>query len=338
MLIKKLLDYASQGALTLAFLHKHKLVHGQISSQNLSIVENGTLRFGHVDFRDNLQFQDLKEINEQNLKNLQSEDIHNFGKVLYSLSELKEFYDDQNEKQQTDYSTLSDPVCFSRHSNGHLKEIIIKLLNKNVELRPNANQLLEQVEIQERINIQKHLLPNSQYPIEIAKSQFSNYRLYLAQLLVEITGSSVQDRLAIAERGEFAKLVNILKWARNQNKEFSRPVQLWVCEAVQDLINENKFAAAIGLEQSEIVQQLKQLLGTDLELEEVKFVQANALKLFTTYANFKQHKKQMHDIGLALAVARNIKSQCRGVAEKSVMNIVNLLIGYNKLYIKPDQH
>ncbi|KAA6313130.1 MAG: hypothetical protein EZS28_055807, partial [Streblomastix strix] len=67
--------------------------------------------------------------------------------------------------------------------------------------------------------------------------------------------------------------------------------------------NENKSAAAIGLEQSEIVQQLKQLLGTNLEIEEVKFVHANALKLFTTYANSKQHKKLMIDIGLALAVA-----------------------------------
>ncbi|KAA6358941.1 MAG: hypothetical protein EZS28_045532, partial [Streblomastix strix] len=245
---QKLLDYSSQGAMTLAFIHKHKLVHGQISPQNLSIAENGTPRFGFVDFRVNLQFQDVKEINEQNLKNLESEDMHNFGKVLYSLSELKEFSDNNDEIQQSNKSALSDP---------------------NVELRLNANQLLEQVEIQERINIWKQQQPNSQSPIEIAKSQFSNYRLYLAQLLVEITGASVQDRLAIAERGEFVELVNILKWARNQNKELSRPIQELVCEVVQDLINENKSAAAIGLEQSEIVQQLKQLLGTNLEIEEV---------------------------------------------------------------------
>ncbi|KAA6385762.1 MAG: hypothetical protein EZS28_018715 [Streblomastix strix] len=126
----KLLDYASQGALTLAFLHKHELIHGQISSQNLSIVEDGALRFGFVDFRVNLQFQDVKEINEQYLKNLESEDMHNFGKVLYSLSELKEFSDNNDEIQQQNKSTLSDPICFSRLSNGPLKEMIIQLLNK----------------------------------------------------------------------------------------------------------------------------------------------------------------------------------------------------------------
>ncbi|KAA6368861.1 MAG: hypothetical protein EZS28_035611, partial [Streblomastix strix] len=112
----------------------------------------------------------------------------------------------------------------------------------------------------------------------------------------------------------------------------------WVCEVVQDLINENKQAAVIGLEQSEIVQQLKILLGTDLELEEVKFVHANALKFFTTYCNSKKHRKTMHDIGLEKAVARNIQSQCRGVSEKSVMTISNLLIVDHNLYMKPEQH
>ncbi|KAA6380071.1 MAG: hypothetical protein EZS28_024399, partial [Streblomastix strix] len=42
---QKLLDFASQGALTLAFLHKHELIHGQISPLNLSITEDDTLRF-----------------------------------------------------------------------------------------------------------------------------------------------------------------------------------------------------------------------------------------------------------------------------------------------------
>ncbi|KAA6398064.1 MAG: hypothetical protein EZS28_006405, partial [Streblomastix strix] len=106
---QKLLDYASQGALTLAFLHKHKLAHGQISHQNLSIAEDGALIFGFADFRVNLQFQGVKEINEQNLKNLQSEDMHNFGIILYSLSELKEFSDNNDEIQQSNKSALSDP-------------------------------------------------------------------------------------------------------------------------------------------------------------------------------------------------------------------------------------
>ncbi|KAA6357818.1 MAG: hypothetical protein EZS28_046655, partial [Streblomastix strix] len=42
---QKLLDFASQGALILAFLHKHELIHGQISPLNLSITEDDTLRF-----------------------------------------------------------------------------------------------------------------------------------------------------------------------------------------------------------------------------------------------------------------------------------------------------
>ncbi|KAA6390019.1 MAG: hypothetical protein EZS28_014454 [Streblomastix strix] len=335
---QKLLDYACQGTLTLAFLHKHKLIHGHISPQNLSIVEDNTLRFGHVDFRVNEQFQGVKEKKDKELKKLQSEDIYNFGKVLYSLSELKEFHDDQNEKQQTDQSTLSDPICFSRLPTGPLKEIIVQLLNKNVDQRPNAIQILAQEEIQERINIWKQLQPNSQSQTEIVRSQFSNYRSYLAQLLVEIIGASIQDRLAIIERGEFVELANILKWARDQNKELSRPIQEWVCEVVQDLINENKQAAIIGLEQTEIVQQLKELLGSDLELEEVKFVHANALKLFTTYCDSKKRKKTMHDIGLEKAVVRNTKSQCRSVSEKSVMTICNILIVQNNQYMKPDQH
>ncbi|KAA6364279.1 MAG: hypothetical protein EZS28_040194 [Streblomastix strix] len=168
---QKLLDFASQGALTLAFLHKHKLIHSQISSQNLSFAEDGTLRFGHVDFRVSVQFQDLNENNEQELKNLQSEDMHNFG--------------------------------------------------KNIDQRPNAIQLLAQAEIQEITNIWKQQQPNSQSPTEIARSQFSNCRSYLAQLLIEIAGASIQDRLEIVKRGEFVELTNILKWARDQNKELS---------------------------------------------------------------------------------------------------------------------
>ncbi|KAA6397325.1 MAG: hypothetical protein EZS28_007154 [Streblomastix strix] len=335
---QKLLDQASQGVLTLAFLHKHELIHGQISPLNLYITEDGTLRFGHVDFRVNLQFQGVKENKEQELKNLKSEDMYNFGKVLYSISELKELQDDQNEKQQIDQSTLSDPICFARLPNGPLRKIIIQMLNKNIDQRPNAIQLLAQAEIQERINIWKQSQPNSQSQTEIVQSQFSNYRSYLAQLLVEITGASVQDRLAIVQNREFFKLANILKWARDQNKELSRPIQEWVCEVIQDLINENKQAAVIGLEQSEIVQQLKILLGADLELEEVKFVHANALKLFTTYCNSKKLRKTMHDIGLEKAVARNIKSQCRGVYEKSIITITNQLIIEPDIYMKPDQH
>ncbi|KAA6371415.1 MAG: hypothetical protein EZS28_033057, partial [Streblomastix strix] len=161
---------------------------------------------------------------------------------------------------------------------------------------------------------------------------------YLAQLLVEIIGASIQDRLAIAERGEFVELVNILKWALDQNKELSRPIQEWVCEVAQDLINENKQAAVIGLEQSEIVQQLKILLGTDLELEEIKFVHANALKLFTTYCDSKKQMQLMHDIGLEKAVVRNIKSQCRGVYEKTVISIANQVIKKIKLFKKSRQH
>ncbi|KAA6362705.1 MAG: hypothetical protein EZS28_041768, partial [Streblomastix strix] len=322
----------------LAFLHKHELIHGQISPLNLSITEDDTLRFGHVDFRANEQFQGVKENKEQELKNLQSEDMYNFGKVLYSLSELKELQDDQNKKQLIDQPTLSDPICFARLPNGPLREIIIQLLNKNIDQRPNAIQLLAQEEIQERINNWEQSQPNLQSPIEIAQSQFSNYRSYLAQLLVEIAGASVQDRLAIVERGEFVELANILKWARDQNKELFRPIQEWVCEVVQNLINENKQAAIIGLEQSEIVQQLKELLGTDLELEEVKFVHADALKLFTTYCDYEKHRKTLHDIGLENAVARNIKSQCRGVSEKSVMTITNLFIDVQSIYVKPDQH
>ncbi|KAA6393820.1 MAG: hypothetical protein EZS28_010651 [Streblomastix strix] len=224
---QKLLDYASQGALTLAFLHKHKIVHGQISPQNLSIAEDGTLKF-----------------------------------------------------------------------------------ERRIETKC------------------KSIIGLCRY---IRKS-------YLAQLLVDITGASVQDRLAIVERGEFIELVNILKWAHKQNKELSRPIQLWVCEVVQDLINENKQAAIKGFEQFEIIQQLKELLGSDLELEEVKFVHANALKLFTTYANSDKNKKLMHDIGLAQAVTQNIKSQCSGVSEKSVMTITNQLIFQVDIYRNLGQH
>ncbi|KAA6392516.1 MAG: hypothetical protein EZS28_011954 [Streblomastix strix] len=335
---QKLLDFACQGTLTLAFLHKHKLIHGQISSQNLSITEDGILRFGHVDFRGNQQFQGVKENNEQELKNLQSEDMNNFGKVLYSLSELEYLQNDLKENQQTDQSTLSDPICFARLPNGPLREIIVQLLNKNEDYRPNALQQLVQTEIQERINIWNQSQPNSQSPTEIAQSQFSNYRSYLAQLLVEITDASIQDRLEIVKREEFVELANILKWARDQNKELSRPIQEWVCEVVQDLINENKQAAVIGLEQTEIVQQLYKLLGSDLELEEVKLVHANALKFFTYYCNSKKHKQLMHDIGLEKAVARNIKSQCRSVSERTVISIANLLIVEHNICMKPDQH
>ncbi|KAA6395358.1 MAG: hypothetical protein EZS28_009112 [Streblomastix strix] len=86
--ILALLDYAVQGILTLAFLHKRKIAHGEISVGNI-YVDDDVLKIGPVDITTNLPFVDVKDESEINI--MFSQDIYNFGVVLYSLAELKEF-------------------------------------------------------------------------------------------------------------------------------------------------------------------------------------------------------------------------------------------------------
>jgi hypothetical protein len=49
-------------------------------------------------------------------------------------------------------------------------------------------------------------------------NQISNYRIYLAELLDELSIASNEIKLAIAERGVFIELANILKFTQEIDK------------------------------------------------------------------------------------------------------------------------
>ncbi|KAA6396391.1 MAG: hypothetical protein EZS28_008087 [Streblomastix strix] len=198
-------------------------------------------------------------------------------------------------------------------------------------------QFLEKVEIQDRIN---QWTENQTFPLnstKTAKQQFSEYRTYLAQLLVEVAGASAEERLIVAQHGAFNELVNILRWAREQDKDISRPLQEWICESVENIIDNNISSAEIAF-QTEILIELQNLLENILPLEEVKFVHADALKLFTTYGRTDEQQKIMYDMGLTQTFLKTMKSKNSGVVEKSSAAIINMMIYDDNIMDKKELH
>ncbi|KAA6383627.1 MAG: hypothetical protein EZS28_020849 [Streblomastix strix] len=153
----------------------------------------------------------------------------------------------------------------------------------------------------------------------LKKGQFNQYRIYLASLLVELAGATQDTKLAVATRYEFIELSNIIRWSSEQSKEFARPLQDWVCEAVQNIIDDNPDAILLGSE-SGIIDELQQLLGEILELDEIKFVHANSLKLFTTYGSDEVQEK-MHNMGICKSILKNIQSKNIGVGMDNMNQI-----------------
>ncbi|KAA6387195.1 MAG: hypothetical protein EZS28_017279 [Streblomastix strix] len=187
--------------------------------------------------------------------------MHNFGKVLYSLAELNKL----------PIIEQKQPIQFNFIHEKSVQSLIQSLLIEDQSQLPSSSKLLEIPEIQDRIK-QSQLIPiqSAKSPDDQTKEQFVNYRKYLANLLVEIAGSSVEDRLTITQRGVFNDFVDILKWARVQNKVYSRKIQEWVCETIEQIIDKNEDAVQIATE-TDILNELRILLGTDLALQEVKF-------------------------------------------------------------------
>ncbi|KAA6354030.1 MAG: hypothetical protein EZS28_050443, partial [Streblomastix strix] len=107
------------------------------------------------------------------------------------------------------------------------------------------------------------------------------------------------------------------------SKDYARPLQEWVCEVVDSLIDKNKEAVEIGFE-TDIVLELQTLLGTQLTLQEVKFIHINALKLFTTYGSIER-KKEMFEMGIMQNIIHILKSTDVTVAEKTVALISNIV-------------
>ncbi|KAA6387564.1 MAG: hypothetical protein EZS28_016909 [Streblomastix strix] len=252
-----------------------------------------------------------------------SKDLQNFGAVLYVLAELCDF--PNVEEEQTHHPE------FYRLPDGYIKQLIITLLNLQT-----AQQLLDKSEIKERIKIWQEIQTNQSSSINSQQEQYSKFRSFLAQLLVEIAGASIEQKVIIAQRGVFIELSNILKWARQQNRNIALHLQEWVCEVVESLICEYTYNVDLGIE-SGIVSDLQQLLSKDLDLEDVKFVHANALKQFTFYSSIK-HRELLFEMGVSQSVLRNIKSQIVGVEEKSVVTITNLFIYRMNMYNSIEPH
>ncbi|KAA6377154.1 MAG: hypothetical protein EZS28_027318 [Streblomastix strix] len=172
--------------------------------------------------------------------------------------------------------------------------------------------------------------------INSQQAQFSKFRTYLAQLLVDIAGASVEERLIISQRGEFVELVNILKWARDQDKNIAHPLQEWVCKAVGLLIYKNKESAQIGF-QAGVVTELQTLLSKDLNLEEVKNIHINCLRLFTNYGG-QEIEKKMFEMGVIQSIIHNLKSSCSKVVEKTLSIVSNIVSNTNELPEKPQKN
>ncbi|KAA6397298.1 MAG: hypothetical protein EZS28_007172 [Streblomastix strix] len=172
--------------------------------------------------------------------------------------------------------------------------------------------------------------------INSQQAQFLKFRSYLAHLLVEIAGASVEERLIISQRGEFIELINILKWARDQDRNIARPLQEWVCKAVELLIQKNKESAQIGF-QDGIVTELQTLLSKDLKLEEVKYIHFNCLKLFTTYGD-SEIKKNMFKMDIIQSIKHCLKSSCSKVVEKTLAIIYNIVRNANGLSEEPQKN
>ncbi|KAA6372815.1 MAG: hypothetical protein EZS28_031659 [Streblomastix strix] len=168
------------------------------------------------------------------------------------------------------------------------------------------------------------------------QTQFSKFRVYLAQLLVEIAGASVEERLIISQRGEFVELINILKWARDQDRNIARPLQEWVCKAVELLICKNKESAQIGF-QAGIVAELQTLLSKDLNLEEVKYIHINSLKLFTNYGG-QEIEKKMFEMNIIQSIVHNLKSSYSKVVEKTLAIIYNIVRNVKGISEEPQKN
>ncbi|KAA6376019.1 MAG: hypothetical protein EZS28_028453, partial [Streblomastix strix] len=117
------------------------------------------------------------------------------------------------------------------------------------------------------------------------------------------------------------------------SKDYARPLQEWVCEVVDSLIDKNKEAVEIGFE-TDIVLELQTLIGTQLTLQEVKFIHINALKLFTTYGSIER-KKEMFEKGIMQNIIRILKSTDVTVTEKTVALISNIVRNAREISEKP---
>ncbi|KAA6386392.1 MAG: hypothetical protein EZS28_018083 [Streblomastix strix] len=181
---QQILDYAAQGALAIAFLHKCDIVHGKINLKNTFIANDGTFTIGPVNiflniYEDKLMKSEkqlgektideedneqIKEANsEQKLKEniivdekdqLKQQDLYDFGIVLYSLSELQAIPEDLDQicTLQQSSSQSHTHKHFSRLHDGFAKQLILSLLNNDPSQRPSAEELLAKPEIQDRIN------------------------------------------------------------------------------------------------------------------------------------------------------------------------------------------
>ncbi|KAA6325345.1 MAG: hypothetical protein EZS28_054079, partial [Streblomastix strix] len=192
---------------------------------------------------------------EEKEKIEKAQDLHSLGAVMFELAELGKLPDELSKLNSGSKSTSPDSYKFKRLPNGEAKQLILYLLTQK---RPNTEELLSQPEIQERIKQWKTIPTNSISSLLSIKPQYSIYRIYLAQLLIEIAGASTEVKLAVAQRDEFIELTNILIWSRQQSKDYARPLQEWVCEVVDSLIDKNKEAVEIGFE-TDIVLELQTL-------------------------------------------------------------------------------
>ncbi|KAA6372938.1 MAG: hypothetical protein EZS28_031535 [Streblomastix strix] len=172
--------------------------------------------------------------------------------------------------------------------------------------------------------LHKHKIVHGQISTKnVFVTEDSTFRI--AQILVDVADSSVDEKLIIAQRGIFYELVNILKWAKEQNKELARPLQECVCQIVQTLIDENKPVVDISF-QTEILTELKYLVDNTLSLDEIKFIHVDTLKQFTSFGTTYEQEKIMYDMGLAQTFLKTMKSQLCRVVEKSAVAIVNIMI------------
>ncbi|KAA6355536.1 MAG: hypothetical protein EZS28_048937, partial [Streblomastix strix] len=275
---------------------------------------------------------------EENLSNSrEQQDIFNFGAVLFALAELNEFPVILNNKLGDQISPIS-PFSFNKLHDGPAQRIIRSLLEKDPTLRPNAEQLLANQYIQDRITSWRQTSnSNSQSnPIVSPQEQFSIYRTYFSQLLVDIAGSSNDAKLALAKNDVFVEFVNILRWASVQNNQLARPLQEWICVATILLTEDQQEAANIAHE-TEIIQELHVLIGTILSLDEVKFVHGKALNILAHLGGFPQ-KKKMFEMGIAQSIVKHIKSIECDVVEKILLSIMNMFIFKQSFFKGRDKH
>jgi len=178
----EILDYFTQVCLALQYLHKKKIIHRNIKSNNIFLMKSGIVKLGIFHISKSLKRVEKKmaqsiyylppEILSNKPYNVKS-DIWALGILLYELLTFKMPFNDQSLPKLSIKINKGEYAPPSSEYSSEIRDLLKKCLTTNPDIRPSIDEILNLPLIKNRIN---NKLNEVQYEQDLSTIMIKKYK------------------------------------------------------------------------------------------------------------------------------------------------------------------